>query len=99
MIDFEQKTAPEIAAETAARVKARRKEARLTQKELAAKAGMSYSSYRRFERTGEISFASLAAVGIALRKEDDFDRLFEKRGYSSIEEVIEEGRKARKNGR
>lgn len=97
MIDFEQKTAREIAAETAARVKRRRKEAHLTQKELAARSGMSYSSYKRFEQTGEISFTSLIAIGIALRKESDFDQLFEKRGYSSIDEVIEETRRAKRN--
>lgn len=97
MIDFEQKTAREIAAETAARVKRRRKEAHLTQKELAARSGMSYSSYKRFEQTGEISFPSLIAIGIALRKESDFDQLFEKRGYSSIDEVIEETRRAKQN--
>lgn len=37
------------------RVKLRRKELKLTQKELAKRSGVSYGSIRRFENSGEIS--------------------------------------------
>ena len=37
----------------------RRKEMKLTQKELAKRSGVSYASIRRFETSGEISFKSL----------------------------------------
>lgn len=88
MISFEQKTSTDIIEDIAMRVRARRKEAGLTQAQLAKKAGVSLSSYKRFEQTGLISFRSLAAIGIALGCESDFDTLFSWRIYSSIEEVI-----------
>lgn len=90
MISFEQKTSTELIIEVARRVKARRKELGLTQAQLAEKAGMSLASYKRFEQKGLISFQSLAAISIALRCENDFDNLFAKRNYRSIEEVIAE---------
>lgn len=92
MIDFEQKTPGEIGASVAARVRARRKELGLTQQQLSSKAGMSLTSYKRFEQKGLVAFDSLIRIAIALGYEDDFDSLFAKRGYFSIEEVIR-GRK------
>lgn len=88
MIDFEQKTPSEIGASVAARVRARRKGLGLTQEQLSDKAGMSLSSYKRFEQKGLVALESLIRIAIALGCEDDFDGLFAKRGYSSIEEVI-----------
>ncbi|PNV67139.1 helix-turn-helix domain-containing protein [Enteroscipio rubneri] len=88
MIDFEQKTPGEIALSIAERVRARRKELGLTQKQLSAKAGMSLASYKRFEQKGLIAFDALIRIAIALGSEDDFDGLFAQRGYASIEEVI-----------
>ena len=41
------------------RVRARRKEQGLSQKQLAARSGVSYASVRRFETEGEISLSSL----------------------------------------
>lgn len=90
MISFEQKTSTEMILEVAQRVKSRRKELGLTQVQLAEKAGMSPASYKRFEQKGLISFQSLAAIAIALKREADFDVLFAKRNYRSIEEVIAE---------
>lgn len=90
MIDFEQKTVPELAASVAARVKVRRKELHLTQAQMSTKAGMSLASYKRFEQKGLISFESLIRIAIALDCEDDFDKLFVRRGYTSIQEVIRE---------
>lgn len=92
MISFEQKTSTDIVAEVSKRVRARRKELGLTQVQLAQKAGMSLASYKRFEQTGCIAFQSLAAIAIALNCESDFDELFAKRAYRSIEEVIAAGR-------
>ena len=43
------------------RVIARRKELKITQKDLAFKSGVSYGSIRRFETTGEISLKSTAS--------------------------------------
>ncbi len=88
MISLDQKTSFDIVNEVAARVRARRKERRLTQAQLAEKAGMSLASYKRFEQTGQVSFQSLASVAIALDCEECFDALFAQRQYSSIEEVL-----------
>ena len=88
MIDFDQKTAPEIGSSVAARVRARRKELKLTQEQLCCKAGMSLASYKRFEQKGLIAFDALIRIAIALDCEGDFDNLFAKREYASIEEVI-----------
>lgn len=90
MIPFEQKTSTDTILEVAQRVKNRRKELGLTQVQLAERAGISPASYKRFEQKGLISFQSLAAIAIALKCEDDFDNLFAKRNYRSIEEVIAE---------
>ena len=91
MIDFEQKTSTDMVRDVARRVRARRREMGLTQAQLAERAGMSLASYKRFEQKGLIAFQSLAAVALALRCESDFDGLFSKRGYASIDEVIAAG--------
>lgn len=96
MISFEQKTAYDLTHEVAARVRARRKECKLTQTQMAKKAGMSFASYKRFEQTGEIAFRSLCNIAIALGCEQDFDELFVHRQYTSIQEVIDAQRDARK---
>ena len=90
MIDFEQRTPSEIAADVATRVRKRRKELKLTQQQMARKAGMSLSSYKRFEQKGLIALDSLIKIAIACDCEKDFDELFAKRRYSSIQEVIDE---------
>lgn len=87
------KTPTDIAKSVADRIWGRRKDLKLTQVALAEKSGVSYGSIKRFERTGEVSLSSLIKIAIALDCEDDFDALFEQRGYASIEEVIN----ARKN--
>lgn len=92
MIDLEQRFTPDILQDIAHRVRARRKERGYSQQRFADRAGMSLGSYKRFEQCGEISLRSLVAIGFALGCEDDFDLLFAKRAYSSIEEVIEDVR-------
>lgn len=95
MIDIDQKTSYDLITQVAGRVRARRKEHKLTQEQLAKKAGMSLASYKRFEQTGHISFQSLAAVAIALDCEADFEELFSQRYYSSIDEVLHAKKKQR----
>lgn len=76
--------------EIAKRMSARRKEKKITQIQLSSRANVSLGSIKRFERTGEISLSSLIKISFALDCEDDFDVLFSKKGYSSIQEVIDE---------
>lgn len=87
---FSEKDLAAIIEDVSKRVKTRRKEAKLTQLQLSEKAGVSYGSIKRFETKGEISFSSLIKIAIALGYENDFDRLFEKKKYRSIQEVIDE---------
>jgi len=84
------KSPNDINNEIAKRVSARRKENNITQEQLSVKSDVSYGSIKRFERTGEISLSSLIKVAFALGFENDFDLLFTKKGYSSIQEVIDE---------
>lgn len=88
MISLEQKTSAEIAMEVANRLRARRKEKRLTQEQLAFRSGMSLASYKRFEQTGQVAFLSLVGIAMALGCEREIDGLFARRQYSSIEEVL-----------
>jgi len=90
MIRLTQKTAPQIASETAERVRLRRKEQHLTQEQLAEKAGISFGSYKRFEHQGKIAFDSLIKIATALGMENDFDALFAKKQFASLKELIDE---------
>ena len=58
------------------RVIARRKELKITQKDLAFKSGVSYGSIRRFETIGEISLKSLIQIAKVLNSLEDFNKLF-----------------------
>ena len=76
--------------EIAAALAGRGKERRLTQAQLARKSGVSLGSLKRFEREHQIALASLIKLAIALDCEADFAALFSKRGYASIQEVLDE---------
>lgn len=80
----------EVSMNIAARMRERRKERKLSQVQLSRRSDVSLGSLKRFERTGEISLSSLVKLAFALGCESDFDSLFSKRGYSSIQEVIDE---------
>lgn len=78
----------DIKIELAKRVRMRRKEAKISQAELANRSGVSLASIKRFESMGEISLASLLRIAMVLGYEDDFSRLFERTNYQSLDEVI-----------
>ena len=83
----------------AQRVKQRRLEKGWTQKMLAAKAGLSLPSYRRFESSGEISMRSLVMLAFALDMTDEFETLFSSKTYQSIDDIVKsEQTKQRKRG-
>lgn len=58
------------------RFKLRRKESRMTQRLLSQMSGVSYASVRRFETSGDISFASLLKLSEALGLLSEFNQLF-----------------------
>ncbi len=89
ILDFV-KTPREIELEIAKNARQRRKEAKLTQEELARKSGVSLGSLKRFENKGKISMESLIKIAAALDYQEDFLNLFAQRKYRSIEEIINE---------
>lgn len=83
-----QKTPAEISKELAQRLKYRRKKMKISQSELAKLSGVSLGSIKRFETKYEIALISLIKIAIVLDTEGDFDNLFSKKVYNSIEEII-----------
>ena len=69
------------------RFKKRRKELKLSQKELSNRSGVSYASIRRFESNGEISLTSLIKLANAIDCLNDFDELFKNAKISSLKEL------------
>lgn len=88
MINLYQKTWSEINNEIAQKIAGLRKRKKITQKELAAKSGVSLGSVKRFEQCGEISLQSLTKIAIALGVEGELVTLFDEVPFASIEEVI-----------
>ena len=74
----------------AKRMRARRKEQKLSQVQLSRRSDVSLGTLKRFEQTGNISLSALIKISFAVFCENDFDALFAKKGYSSIQEVINE---------
>ena len=87
--ELEFKTYYETQSEITKRLIQIRKNKKISQKRLSVLSGVPYASIRRFENTGDISFASLIKIAMALRLYNDLDSLFiPKEEYRSIEEVI-----------
>ena len=92
-------TPNDVAKQIAARVKARRLELNLTQEGMAARAGLKFATYRRFEQTGEISLKGLLQIGFALNILSEFDALFAQKQYQSLDDVLNGQSVVRRRGR
>ena len=90
MINLYQKTTTEINNNIAQKIVRLRKRKKITQKQLAARSGVSLGSLKRFEQSGEISLQSLTKIAIALDVENELEDLFNNVPFASIEEVINE---------
>ena len=90
MINLYQKTWTEINNNIAQKIVCLRKRKKITQKQLAARSGVSLGSLKRFEQSGEISLQSLTKIAIALDVENELEDLFNNVPFASIEEVINE---------
>jgi|UniRef100_UPI003FEDCBD0 transcriptional regulator with XRE-family HTH domain len=90
MINLYQKTWTEINNDIARKIVRLRKRKKITQKQLAARSGVSLGSLKRFEQSGEISLQSLTKIAIALDVENELEDLFNNVPFASIEEVINE---------
>ncbi|MDR0967872.1 MAG: hypothetical protein LBL75_03560 [Rickettsiales bacterium] len=74
--------------ELARRFRTRRREGKISQSDMAARSGVSLGSLKRFEGTGEISLSSLLRLSAVLGYENDFDTIFQRKNYQSLDEVI-----------
>lgn len=83
----------EMASEAAKRFRAIRKSKKITIKALSEQCGVPYSTIRRFESSGEISFLSLVKMASAIGEDEQITRLFADRIPASIEEVIRGNRR------
>ena len=90
MINLYQKTWTEINNNIAQKIVRLRKRKKITQKQLAARSGVSLGSLKRFEQSGEISLQSLTKIAIALDVENELEDFFNNVPFASIEEVINE---------
>ncbi len=96
-MDFVLGTPLEVMEAVAARVKRRRIDANLTQRELASVSGVPYSTLRLLEETGKASFEAVVKIAFALHAEREFDALFPPQTPRTIDDVI--GRPARQRAR
>lgn len=80
-------TEQSITQELVIRFKKRRKESKLTQKELSVRSGVSYGSIRRFELSGNISLQALLKLGRILGCLEDFEGLFSKQIPTNIKDM------------
>ena len=87
------KTPQEMAVDAATRFKEMRKAKKITIKDLSKNSGVPYSTIRRFESSGEISFLSLVKVVSTVGEDEEITNLFAKRIPASIEEIIRENRR------
>ena len=89
------KTPQEMAVDAAKRFKEMRKAKKITIKDLSKNSGVPYSTIRRFESSGEISFLSLVKIVSTVGEDEEITNLFAKRIPASIEEIIRENRQNR----
>lgn len=90
MINLYKKPWTEINNDIAQKIVRLRKRKKITQKQLAARSGVSLGSLKRFEQSGEISLQSLTKIAIALDVENELEGLFDNVPFASIEEEINE---------
>lgn len=83
----------EMAVDVAKRFRRMRTSKKVTIKILSERSGVAYSTIRRFESTGEVSFLSLIKMASALGEDQEITGLFADTVPQSIEEVIRANRR------
>ena len=94
-------TPQEMLTHLAVQAKAKRLSMNLAQEKLALRSGVSYGVLKKFERTGQISLASLLKIALTLESLEGFYRLFDVAEVTkaiSLEELMQDT-KTRKRGR
>lgn len=82
------KTPTSIAENVAENFRNARKVMHITIKELSSRSGVAYSTIKRFEATGNISFVSLIKIASVLNMENQINELFPEPMPTNIQEVI-----------
>ncbi|SDE79979.1 Helix-turn-helix domain-containing protein [Sphingomonas carotinifaciens] len=82
----------EISVEIGQKVQRRRLAMNLTQVDAAARAGVSYRTWRRLEAEGKASIDDLVRAAVALRCEQDLFALFPEPVASSMDALLEQNR-------
>jgi len=92
MLSFLPKTPNEIMDELRVKFKIKRKNLKITQKELAIRSSVSLGSIKRFEASGQISLESLLKLALVLECLEEFSSLCknQEKKFQSIDEVIGE---------
>lgn len=91
MLPTELQSSREVARTLAQRIRALRLEREWTQEELADRAGIALSTYRRFERTGRVSLERLLRIALVLGALPQFDPVFRPPPASSLDELESRG--------
>ena len=79
-------------------MKKRRLEMRLTQAGLAKRADLPLATYRHFERMGKISLQGLLQIAFVLNCLEDFNQLFARQHWNSLDEMLRQQQTAYKRG-
>ncbi|MBQ7530671.1 MAG: helix-turn-helix transcriptional regulator [Paludibacteraceae bacterium] len=89
-------TPASMAQTVAARVKQRRIAMRLTQAELAQKAGLPLATYRRFEQSGQIALDGLLHIAFALDCMSDFNALFATQTWATMNDMLKQTKQGKR---
>lgn len=95
MLAFNLSSPEDVIQGLAHRMKRRRIECGLTQRELATRSNVSYGSLRLFEASGKISLESLVKLAFALQAEAEFEHLFLSQPPQTIDDVVDRPLKQR----
>jgi transcriptional regulator with XRE-family HTH domain len=74
----------------AQRIKLLRKQKKYSQQELAERSNVSLGSYKRFEKSGQISLESLMRIAFILNRLEEFEKLFVPNNLDEIEKLFKE---------
>lgn len=97
-IDIFSQSPDDYAKKIAQQVKMRRLEMRLTQAGLAKRADLPLATYRHFERMGKISLQGLLQIAFVLNCLEDFNQLFARKHWNSLDEMLRQQQTAYKRG-
>jgi len=87
-----------ICLSLANKIKARRLELNLSQAGLSVRSGVNLETYRRFERTGQVSLINLVMIAESLNLSSEFETLFVQRQYQNLDELMNARLKTKKRG-